>query len=235
LIGGVVVLAWWGLLGGTWMLLVDTVSTAEVLCAVAAALAGALATRLVLGSEIAGMCPTIGLVSALGRQLARVPADLWLLTVALARTLAGHRRPGRFHELPLELAVNERGNRRLFTPPGGLVLDPFSPERPANVQRRIELQGPRDRGQRGPALVTARIDQLKHKQTDLKRALAAGEQTATRRPHADLDTTCAILDQLPLLDNELTEADPELPCPSRGGSTSRSSPWSSPLLPALTR
>lgn len=106
------VLAWWGLLGGMWMLLVDTVSTAEVLCAVAAALAGVLVTRLVLGSEIAGMRPRTGLVSALARQLARVPADLWLLTVALARTLVGHRRAGRFHELPLELTVDERGNAR---------------------------------------------------------------------------------------------------------------------------
>lgn len=94
------------------MLLVDTVSTAEVLCAVAAALAGVLVTRLVLGSEIEGMHPTIGLVAALARQLARVPADLWLLTVALARTLAGHRRPGRFHKLALELAVDEQGNGR---------------------------------------------------------------------------------------------------------------------------
>jgi hypothetical protein len=59
-----------------------------------------------------------------------------------------------------------------------------------------------------PAPVTAHIDQLKHEQTDLKRALASGEQAATSRPHADLDTTCEILDQLPLLDNQLTEADP---------------------------
>jgi hypothetical protein len=110
--GAVVVLAWWALLGGAWMLLVDTVSTAEVACAVVAALAGVVATRLVFGSGIAGMRPTVSLCSALARQSARVPVDLWLLAVALARTLAGRRRPGRFHELALELAVNEQGNGR---------------------------------------------------------------------------------------------------------------------------
>lgn len=40
-------IAWWGLLGGLWMLLVDTVSVAEVSCAVAAAAIGATATKLV--------------------------------------------------------------------------------------------------------------------------------------------------------------------------------------------
>jgi len=76
------------------------------------ALAGALVTRLVLVSEIAGMRPAAGLCPALARQLMRVPIDLWLLAVALARTLAGRRRPGRFHELALELAVEERDNGR---------------------------------------------------------------------------------------------------------------------------
>jgi hypothetical protein len=83
-------------------------------------------------------------------------------------------------------------------------------ERLADVQRRIELQVRAIEDGVDPALVTARIDQLKHEQTDLKHALAEGEQAATSRPHADLDTTCEILDQLPLLDNELTEADPQL-------------------------
>ena len=110
--GAVVVLAWWALLGGAWMLLVDTVSTAEVACAVVAALAGVVATRLVFGSGIAGMRPAVSLGSALARQLARVPRDLWLLAAALGRALAGRRRPGRFHELALELAVNETGNGR---------------------------------------------------------------------------------------------------------------------------
>lgn len=58
------------------------------------------------------MRPVGGVPLALARQLARVPADLWLLALALARALAGRRRPGRFHELALRLPVDERGNGR---------------------------------------------------------------------------------------------------------------------------
>ncbi len=104
--------AWWALLGGAWMLLVDTVSTVEALCAVVAALLGVLATRLVFSSGVGGTRPAGRLAVALARQLARVPADLWLLVLALSRALGGHRRPGRFHELALELPVDERGNGR---------------------------------------------------------------------------------------------------------------------------
>jgi hypothetical protein len=93
------------------MLLVDTFSTAEAIGAAVAALAGAVATILVYGSE-AAMRPTASLGSALVRQLARVPSDLWLLAVVLAHTLAGSRRPGRFHELALELPMSEQGNGR---------------------------------------------------------------------------------------------------------------------------
>jgi multisubunit Na+/H+ antiporter MnhE subunit len=106
-------LAWWALLAGAWMLLVDTVSTAEVLCAAAAALSGVLVTRLVFDSGVGKVRPAGSLALALARQLTRVPADLWLLAVALTRALAGRRRrPGRFHELALELPVDERGNGR---------------------------------------------------------------------------------------------------------------------------
>lgn len=112
LAGGLALIVWWALLGGVWMLLVDTVSAAEVLGAVAAALAGALATRLVFDSGVAAIRPAGNLPLAMAKQLARVPADLWLLTVALARALAGRRRPGRFYELALELPVDERGNGR---------------------------------------------------------------------------------------------------------------------------
>lgn len=112
LAGGLVLTGWWALLGGMWMLLVDTVSTAEVLCAVAAALAGVLVTRLVFDSGIASMRPAGNLPVAVAKQLARVPVDLWLLAVALARALAGRRRPGRFYEMALELPVDERGNGR---------------------------------------------------------------------------------------------------------------------------
>lgn len=105
-------LMWWALLGGAWMLLVDTVSTAEVVCAIAAALTAVLATGLVLGSGEQNMRPADGMLIALARQLARVPADLWLLWVALSRALRGRRRPGRFHELALRLPVNDRDNGR---------------------------------------------------------------------------------------------------------------------------
>lgn len=112
----VVLFACWVLLGGVWMLLVDTVSSAEGLAAVAAALVGAFATLLVFDSDLAemrlagGMAG--GLLMALGRQLARVPADLWLLALALSRALVGRWRPGRFHELALELPMSEKANGR---------------------------------------------------------------------------------------------------------------------------
>lgn len=113
-VGGPVLLlvVWWALLGALWMLLVDTASRAEEVSAVVVALVGAFVTGLVLASRIAGMRATAIVCSALARQLVRVPADLGLLAVALARALTGRRRPGRFHELALELAVDERGSGR---------------------------------------------------------------------------------------------------------------------------
>lgn len=112
LLAGAVLLAWWALLGGVWMLLVDTVSIAEIASAVAAALVAVLATRLVFASGTAPMRARARLLPALGRQLARVPLDLWLLLLALARALAGRPRPGRFHELALELPSDEWGDGR---------------------------------------------------------------------------------------------------------------------------
>jgi multisubunit Na+/H+ antiporter MnhE subunit len=106
------VIAGWGALGGLWMLLVDTVSTAEVLCAVAAAATGVLVTRLVFESGTARMRPAAGVLAAVVRQLARVPGDLWLLARVLARALAGQRRPGRFHQIPLALPVSAAANAR---------------------------------------------------------------------------------------------------------------------------
>jgi multisubunit Na+/H+ antiporter MnhE subunit len=102
----------WVAIAGLWMLLVDTPSTAEEVSAAVAALVGVIATRLVLAGEVERMRPALSVVSALARQLGRIPADLWLLAVALARALTGRRRPGRFHELELHLPVNERGNGR---------------------------------------------------------------------------------------------------------------------------
>jgi multisubunit Na+/H+ antiporter MnhE subunit len=105
-------LAWWGVLAGLWMLLVDTVSTAEVLCAVVAAAVGAIVTRLVFASETVRMRARASLAAAVLRQLARVPGDLWLLALVLARALAGRRQRGRFHRIALELPASASGNGR---------------------------------------------------------------------------------------------------------------------------
>lgn len=105
-------IAWWIALGGLWMLLVDTVSVAEVVCAVLAGLLGAFATRLVIASEGADMRPGWRLLFGPLRQLVRVPGDLWLLARELARALAGRRRAGRFHEIALDLPVDPAGHAR---------------------------------------------------------------------------------------------------------------------------
>jgi|GEM_PF-3169594 len=107
-----VLLAWWMLVGGLWMLLVDTVSTAEVLCAVGAGLAGVLGARLAFESEIARMRPVGGLLKGLARQLLRVPGDLWLLARELVRALIGQRRAGRFHDIALEIPLDPSGSGR---------------------------------------------------------------------------------------------------------------------------
>ncbi len=83
-------------------------------------------------------------------------------------------------------------------------------EQIADVEHRIELQIRAIEAGIEPALVSTRIDALKHEQRDLQRALAASERSTASRPHTDLDSTCEILDQLPLLENEFAEADPEL-------------------------
>lgn len=103
---------WSALLGGMWLLLVDTASSVEAACGAAAALTGALVTRLVFASGIAAMRHPGGLSIALARQIARVPADMWLLVVALVRTLAGRRPRGRFHEVAIELPLDAHGNGR---------------------------------------------------------------------------------------------------------------------------
>jgi site-specific DNA recombinase len=83
-------------------------------------------------------------------------------------------------------------------------------EQIADVEHRIELQVRAIEAGVEPALVSARIDALKHEQRDLQRALTASERSIASRPHTDLDSACEILDQLPLLENEFAEADPEL-------------------------
>jgi multisubunit Na+/H+ antiporter MnhE subunit len=110
--GALVLLVWWGALGGLWMLLVDTVSVAEVSCAAVAALLGALASHLAFEQQIAPLRLTARMLVWLGRQLARVPADLWLLAVVLGRALLGRHRPGRFHEIAVQLPEDPAGNTR---------------------------------------------------------------------------------------------------------------------------
>jgi hypothetical protein len=83
-------------------------------------------------------------------------------------------------------------------------------EQIANIEHRIELQVHAIEAGVEPTLVSARINALKHEQRDLQRALATSERSTASRPHTDLDSACELLDQLPLLDNELAEADPEL-------------------------
>ncbi len=83
-------------------------------------------------------------------------------------------------------------------------------EQIADVEHRIELQIRAIEAGVEPALVSTRIDALKHEQRDLQRALTAAERSTAGRPHTDLDSACEILDQLPLLKNEFAEADPEL-------------------------
>jgi site-specific DNA recombinase len=83
-------------------------------------------------------------------------------------------------------------------------------EQIADIEHRIELQVHAIEAGVEPTLVSARINALKHEQRDLQRALATSERSTASRPHTDLDSACELLDQLPLLDNELAEADPEL-------------------------
>ncbi len=83
-------------------------------------------------------------------------------------------------------------------------------EQIADIEHRIETQVRAIKAGVEPALVSARIHALKHEQQDLQRALATSERSTTARPHTDLDSACEILDQLPLLEDEFAEADPEL-------------------------
>ncbi len=83
-------------------------------------------------------------------------------------------------------------------------------ERVADVEHRMQLQVQAIEAGVEPALVNARIQQLKHEQRDLQRALTNSERSAASHPQTTLDTGCEILDQLPILHDELTNADPEV-------------------------
>jgi multisubunit Na+/H+ antiporter MnhE subunit len=105
-------LSWWVLLAALWMLIVDTISLAEVIGAAVAALAAVLLTR--LASEVERPAVRFGLGTArrTARQALRVPADLLLLFRELPFALVGKHRAGRFHEIELELPLDARGNAR---------------------------------------------------------------------------------------------------------------------------
>jgi site-specific DNA recombinase len=79
-----------------------------------------------------------------------------------------------------------------------------------DVEHRIQLQVQAIEAGVEPTVVSARIQQLKHEQQDLQRALATCERSAAKHPQTSLDRGCEILDQLPILDGELAGADPEL-------------------------
>lgn len=99
----------WTLLAGTWLLLVDTISVAELSAGAAAALVGTLATGLVRAHAIRPLRPRLGLLPALARQAVAVPLDLWLLLRELVRALAGRHPPGRMYAVPVH--VRDRGAR----------------------------------------------------------------------------------------------------------------------------
>ncbi len=80
----------------------------------------------------------------------------------------------------------------------------------ADVEHRIQLQVQAIEAGVEPTLVSARIQQLKDEQLDLQRALATTGRSAAKHPQTSLDLGCEILDQLPILDDELASADPEL-------------------------
>lgn len=99
-------------LWGMWMLLVDTVSVAELAACAAAAAIGTLAAVLVKHEGIAELSEHRVFLTALPKQLVRVPVDLLLLVRELGRALVGRHPTGRFHELPFEGSDDPRENAR---------------------------------------------------------------------------------------------------------------------------
>lgn len=97
-------------LGAFWMLLVDTSSIAEYSAGAAAALLGVLACALVSREDVASLREHRAFLLGLPRQLARVPADQWLLVRELGRALVGRHPSGRFHTVPFEGGSGPREN-----------------------------------------------------------------------------------------------------------------------------
>jgi len=102
----------WALVMGVWLLLVDTVSLAELLAGGAAALLAAIATALVDAEHLARLRLQARVLLALPAQLAGVPLDLWLLARELAKALTSGHHSGSFHELAFEGDTGARDNGR---------------------------------------------------------------------------------------------------------------------------
>jgi len=105
-------LAWWAVLAGIWMLLVDTRSIAEYSACAGVSLAGLTFTWLVSRQHVADLRLRASLLLALPRQALGVPLDLWLLTRELAKALLGRHPGGRFHSLPFEGTTGPLANGR---------------------------------------------------------------------------------------------------------------------------
>ncbi len=100
----------WGAIGAVWMLLVDTPTLAEILAGALAAALGTLATASASAQHLTRQRPELRLLLTLPGQLARIPADLWLLTLELGRALTGTHRGGRFYAVPFHGGTDARGN-----------------------------------------------------------------------------------------------------------------------------
>jgi multisubunit Na+/H+ antiporter MnhE subunit len=105
-------LAWWMLLAGTWMLLVDTRSVAEFAAGGGVSLLALLLTWLVARQHVADMRLRGSLLWHLSRQALGVPFDLWLLARELAKALSGRHPGGRFYSLPFEGDADPAANGR---------------------------------------------------------------------------------------------------------------------------
>src|ERR1039458_9629410 len=65
----------------------------------------------------------------------------------------------------------------------------------ADVEHRMRLQVQAIEAGVEPTLVSARIQQLKHDQDDLQRALATTDRSAAKHPQTNLDLGCETLDR----------------------------------------
>jgi multisubunit Na+/H+ antiporter MnhE subunit len=84
--------ATWAVLAAVWLLLTDTRRFPELMAGVVAAAIAATGSELVRAQRIAEVRPRLGQLAHVHRAVARVPADLALLTVEALRQLSRPRR-----------------------------------------------------------------------------------------------------------------------------------------------